>query len=328
MKAIPTYLKSAATPLAMLLLAAGAAMTPSHAAAQMPMPAAPATQTQQKTDAAPTQDTQAQITALQQQVVKLQAALKQSHAGKTGSAKGTMSGAKPAMGMGDDSSEMGGMSPDAGKAPMAPMEGEMDQMDAMPPGAAGMKGKAMKPMGCCGMSMGKPMAGASGMADDKMSGMSGGGMAPMKGKGMAAKPMAGASGQEAPHLLHVGAKDFFLDHQQHINMTSDQKMQLEKLKSDAFQQKMSSQTKIDQSEQDLWELTSADQPNSAAIDSKVQEVAKFRADEQMGFIHSVSMASDVLTPDQRAQVVMPMSPANNMKSPMAKKPMTAPMKMQ
>ena len=42
-------------------------------------------------------------------------------------------------------------------APMEPIEGEMGQMDSMPPPAAGMKGKAMKPMGCCGMSMGKPM---------------------------------------------------------------------------------------------------------------------------------------------------------------------------
>ena len=216
----------------------------------------------------------------------------------------------------------------ADPAPMEPMEGEMGQMDSMPPPAAGMKAKAMKPMGCCGMSMGKPMPGGSGMADDKMGGMPGGGTAPMKGKGMATKPMASASGQEAPHLLHVGAKDFFLDHQQHINMTSDQKMQLEKLKSDSAQQKATSKTKIDQSEQALWTLTSAAQPDSAAINSKVQDIATLRADEQISFIHAVSMASEVLTPEQRAQVVMPMSPAKSMKAPMAKKPMAAPMKME
>ena len=264
MKSLPKFQVLSATPLAMLLLSAGFAISPFHASAQMPMRPAPATKTPQKAD----------------------------------------------------------------PAPMAPMEGEMGQMDSMPPPAAGMKGKAMKPMGCCGMSMGKPMPGGSGMSDDKMGSMAGGGMASMKSKGMAAKPMAGASGQETPHLLHVGAKDFFLDHQQHINITSEQKMQLEKLKSDASQQKMSSQAKIDRSEQDLWTLTSAAEPDSAAIDNKVQEVAKLRGDAQIGFIHSVSMASEVLTPEQRAQVIMPMSPAKGMKAPMAKKPMAAPMKME
>ncbi len=329
MKALPNYMNVTATPLVMLALSVGLAVPASHASAQMAMPAAPATQPQQNTNASAAKpDTQAQITALRQQVVKLQAALNQRNAGKTGSAKGAMTGAKPAMGMGDDSGEMGGMAPDAANAAMAPMEGGMDQMEAMPPAAGGMNGKAMKPMGCCGMSMGKPMAGSGGMSDDKMAGKSGGGMSPMKGKGMAGKPMAGASGQESPHLLHVGAKDFFLDHQQHINMTSDQKMQLEKLKSDAAQQQRSSEAKINQSEQDLWQLTSADQPNSGAINNKVQEVAKLRADEQMNFIHLVSMASDVLTPDQRTQVVMPMSETKGMKSPAAKKPMTAPMNME
>ena len=321
MKSVTDLFKT--TPLAMLALSAGLAMTPPPADAQMTMPATQSTS--QKADAAPSQDTQAQITALQQQVVKLQAALKQSQTGKAATANGSMGAAKPAMGMGDDAGEMGGMAPGAAKPPMG--EG-MDKMDAMPPSSGGMNAKAMKPTGCCGMSMGKPMPASGAMPDDKMGGMSGGGAAPMKGNGMAGKPMAGTTSMESPHLLHVGAKDFFLDHQQHINMTADQKMQLEKIKSDSAKQKMSSQAKIDQSEQDLWQLTSADQPNGAAIESKVQETAKLRADEQMAFIRSVSMASDVLTPDQRAEVLMPMSPAKGMKAPMAKKPMNAPMKMQ
>ncbi len=322
MNVLPSYLKATARPLALLTLVAGLSVPASLAHAQMPMSA---TQSQQQPGAAATEDTQAQITALQQKVIKLQAALKQSRTGNAVPAKSGMAGAKPAMGMGENSGGMGGMAPDASNPSMGD---DTDAMESMPSANGKMKGKTMKPMGCCGMSMGKPMPAAGGMADDKMGGMSGGRMAPMEGKGMAGKTMADASSQESPHLLHIGAEDFFLDHQKHINITSDQKMQLEKLKNDANQQKMTSQTRIDQSEQDLWQLTSADQPNTTAIDSKVQEIAKLRADQQIQFIHSVSMASDVLTPEQRAQVVMPMSPGKGMKKPMAKEPMTAPMKME
>lgn len=61
---------------------------------------------------------------------------------------------------------------------------------------------------------------------------------------------------------------------------------------------------------------------------KVQQIATLNANEQIVFIHSVAASSAVLTPDQRAQVVMPMSQGKGMKTPMAKKPMTAPMKME
>jgi Spy/CpxP family protein refolding chaperone len=98
-------------------------------------------------------------------------------------------------------------------------------------------------------------------------------------------------------------------------------MSLMKFKSDAIQQKADSQKKIDGAEQELWLLTSADLPNTADIDNKVQEIAKLRADQQMAFIHAVSAASDVLTPEQRTKAVKTMSSANGAKPPMAKQPM-------
>jgi Spy/CpxP family protein refolding chaperone len=163
--------------------------------------------------------------------------------------------------------------------------------------------------------MGMPMS-KGGMADDKMGSMPNSTAAPMKDR-----PTATARMTEAPHLLHIGAKDFFLDHQQHLGITPDQKAQLETIKNDASNQKSASQGEIDKAQQQLWQLTSAAQPNSADIDSKVQEVAQLRAVEQVAFIHSVSAASNVLTPEQRVEAVKPMTPAKGSMSKMPKAPM-------
>ncbi len=290
---------------------------PIRAAAQMPMPSTPAAQGQTQPDApAQGQDMQAQITKLKQQVAQLQVALQQSRGKSTPAAKGTMSPEKPAMGMGDDSGEMGGTSSGSAKAPMAPMGDDADDMAAMPAPGGSMKGGAAKPMGCCGMSMGKPMAQSKGMAADKMGGMSGGGMASQKGKSM-----AGAKSAEAPHLLHIGATDFFLDHAQHIGLTSDQRMSLETIKSKAMQQRATSQKAIDVAQQELWQLTSADQPDTAQIDSTVAEIAKAKGDQQTAFIHSVSEASNVLNPQEKEVLVKSMTSGS---SPKMKK--AAPMK--
>lgn len=279
------------------------AFNPTHSSAQMPMSSTPAVQGQAQPDAADQgADTQAQITKLKRQVAQLQVALQQSKGKNTSAAKGAMRPEKPAMGMGDDSGEMGGMSSGSARAPMSPMGDDADEMAAMPPSGSAMKGGTTKPMGCCGMSMGKPMAKPKGMADDKMGGMSGGGMASMKGKSM-----VGAKSAEAPHLLHIGATDFFLDHAQHIGLNSDQKMSLQMIKSKAMQQRATSQKAIDVGQEELWQLTSADQPDTAQIDSKVAEIAKEKGDQQAAFIHSVTEASDVLSPQEKEAVVKSMT---------------------
>ncbi len=326
MKSLSAYSMKATKVATLLCLCSTVSLFPRGVIAQMPM--APPSRTQAQPGAAQTQDTQAQITQLQQQVVQLQAALKQSKATKNATQSAPMGGAKPAMGMGDDGGEMGGMAPGAAKPPMAPMKDEMGGMggmDKMTPPAGRMKGGSAAPMpppGCCGMSMGMPMA-KGGMADDKMGNMPSGAATPMK-----AKPMAAPKMTEAPHLLHIGAKDFFLDHQQHLGITPDQKAQLESIKSDSANQKSTSQGQIDRAQQQLWQLTSADQPNNADIDSKVQEVAQLRGAEQVAFIHSVSAASNVLTPEQRMEAVKPMTSGKGSMSKMPKPAPSAPMKMQ
>ena len=320
------YATKTASAITVLAICSALSFIPFHAAAQMQMPSSQAAQSQPQ-QGAPTQsqDTQEQLTQLKQQLVKLQAALQQSKSKKSGSSKGTMNAAKPAMGMEEESGEMGGMSPDAEKPPMGPMKGKMGDMGEMAPSSGAMKGKSAEPIakpGCCGMSMGKPMPEADGMADAKKTGMQGDSMPSMKGNSM-----AGSKTEEAPHLLHVGAKDFYLDHAQHIGLTPVQKRSLQRIKSETMQQKATSQKQIDAAEQELWQLTSADQPNSAQIDSKVNEIAKFNATQQVAIIHAVSMASNVLTPDQRAEVVKSAPSANGTRPQMQKQPMTDPMKM-
>ncbi len=315
-----------ASAVACLALSCFMTLPSADASSQMTMPAPQPTPQSDATTQA--QDTKAQITQLKQQVVQLQAALKANKGAKTAAQPAAMGAAKPAMGMGDDTGEMGGMTPGAAKPPMAPMKDKMagmEGMDKMSPPPAGMKGGSAAPMaapGCCGMSMGMPMT-KGGMADDKMGNMPSGAATQMK-----AKPAASPKMAEAPHLLHIGAKDFFLDHQQHLGITPDQKAQLETIKNDASTQKSTSQGEIDKAQQQLWQLTSADQPNSADIDSKVKEVAQLRASEQVAFIHSVTAASNVLTPEQRVEAVKPMTVAKGSMSKMPKARSSAPMKMQ
>lgn len=182
------------------------------------------------------------------------------------------------------------------------MEDEGNEM-AMPPAdpkPMGQMGAA--PMGCCGMTMGKPMG--PGMAKDKMGGMAKDKMGGMPG-GMTANPATGSQAAEAPHLLHVGAKDFFLDQARRLNLTPEQKANLVKIKADAASAKATSQKGIDVAQQELWQLTSADPADAAAIDGKVQEIGKLTADQQMASIHSVAEAAAVLDDQQRLAAVKP-----------------------
>ncbi len=199
-------------------------------------------------------------------------------------------------------------------------------MGGMPPSDGSMKAgeeKSMGGKGCCGMSMGKPMAKPGAMADDKMGSMPGGAMASKPTSQMSDSEMT-----ETPALLHLGAKDFFLDQAQHIGLTPEQKVSLEKVKSASVGDRAATQKQVDVAQQELWQLTSADQPNTPEIDVKVREIAKMQADEQLTFIHAVSTASGLLTPEQRIEVVRPMSSMSRKSSKMSKPATDAPMKMQ
>jgi Spy/CpxP family protein refolding chaperone len=231
--------------------------------------------------------------------------------GMSGTAPGAM---KPASGMGGMAAPPGGAMNMMGM--MDKMMGMMDKMmsmsgGAMPAGAPmsgggmgmGMMQSEMGGMGGGAMPAGAPAAGMSGgggMGMDKME------MAGMMGMGAMGSGAAGTMPQSAlpgfpgaSHLYHIGATDFFLDHPQHIALTTEQKAALNKAKEQALLAKSTADRAIQQAEQELWTLTAADQPDAAAIETKIAEIGKLAGAQRLAFIRAVGDASKLLTDQQR-----------------------------
>jgi len=81
------------------------------------------------------------------------------------------------------------------------------------------------------------------------------------------------------HLLHVGATGFFLDHNAHLALSFDQQQRLGAVRESALLAQATSQRAIEQSEQELWTLTSSDQPEAETIEAKVRQIEKLRASD-------------------------------------------------
>ena len=260
-----------------------------------------------------------QIAELRAQVAKLQATV-QPGDGKKSMAKPAMNmGAGKGMPMMEDKGEMGAMPPSTSKKSMAkpamnmgggkmPMmmehDGEMGAMKDDQGEMGGMSGGAkssppMTPAAAMGMCC---MGGMGGMSGGRagMGGMGGSSAAQPAGgmQGMSASSSAMPAQPGASHLYHIGSTGFFLNHPQHITLTQDQKMTLNRLKEKAMLERASTQRRIDQQEQELYALTGADQPDTSNIQAKVSEIEKLRGDERMNFIRAVGEAANVLSHEQ------------------------------
>ena len=199
----------------------------------------------------------------------------------------------------------------------------MDEMGAMPPAGAAMPGMpaagapAAAPMagGCC---MG--MMGMMGM-DDKMSSAmpAPSPAAPMSGGAMPQSAMPGSPG--ASSLYHIGSTGFFLDHPQHIALTTEQQGALNQAKEKALLAKGTADRAVAQAEQELWTLTAADQPDAAQIKAKIARIGKLTGDERLAFIQAVGEASKLLTSDQRKSLTGFAPPAPAMAAPPVAMPM-------
>ncbi len=86
---------------------------------------------------------------------------------------------------------------------------------------------------------------------------------------------------------------------------------LNNLKEQALTAMSHSEQQIEQAEQELANLTSADQPDAAKIDKKVREIEKLRSDERLAFIRSVGNAANLLTDDQRKILIGAIQPMPN-----------------
>lgn len=172
-----------------------------------------------------------------------------------------------------------------------------------------MKSMSMAPNGMGGM-MGRSMGSSGGMAG--MSGMPKMGMGMMDKMGEMGMGMMGSMGATstmpqsalpgfpgASHLYHVGATGFFLDHAGHVELTTDQRVALNKIKEDVLLAKSTADRDIEEKEQQLWELTAVDQPDVKRIEAKVREIESMRADQRLAYIRAVGDAAAVLTEAQR-----------------------------
>lgn len=268
--------------------------------AQPPMaPMAPAGQSASNNSADQNRQLADQVTELRAQVARLQTAVQNSSGSKApaksgmkmspapGKSMGMMGdmgmAPKPGAAMQDDQGEMGAMPPAAGTAPMSP---GMGMMEGMPMGAKSSMSPAPAPaMGMC--CMGGMSSGGSAMPPAGI---------PMPGMSGPSSAMPGQAG--ASHLYHIGSNGFFLNHSQHITLTPDQKLTLNRLKEKAMLDRASEQRRIDQGEQELYSLTGADQLDTGKVQAKIGEIEKLRSEQRMNFIRAVSEAGNVLTHDQ------------------------------
>lgn len=115
--------------------------------------------------------------------------------------------------------------------------------------------------------------------------------------GLQASSLPGFPG--ASHIYHIGATGFFLDHPEHILLETAQQQELNRLKQSALLAKASTQRKVNEAEQQLWELTGADQPDADQIQAKVDEIAKLRGQQRLDFIRAVGESAKILTDEQR-----------------------------
>jgi Spy/CpxP family protein refolding chaperone len=199
----------------------------------------------------------------------------------------------------------------------------MNTSQKMTPATSSMPGMTPSGSGTPGaMGMGDMNMGGMPKTPSKGESMTGGGMSGMTGMmgmmnqmmGMGAMPPGSQSMPTSPptipqsalpgfpgvsHLYHIGSTGFFLDHAEHISLSTDQQAALNKIKEQALAAKTSADRQIEQAEQEMAALTSADQPDSAKIEAKVSDIEKLRTNERLAFIRAVGEAANLITDDQR-----------------------------
>ena len=180
------------------------------------------------------------------------------------------------------------------------------------PTASGLPSADSPPMNQQPTNVGAPM-GAASMGMARMLGQ-----APMAGGAAPAGALPAAMG--APHIYHLGADTFFLDHANAVGLTPEQQKRLALLKENAATAFTTTQRKIDQGEQDLWALSSSETPDIAKIETKVGEITRLTGQQRVDFIRAVGVAVGVLSDAQRKAVAAqgaPMQPGAMAPAPSA-----------
>ncbi len=249
-----------------------------------------------------------ELQTLRMKVGQLEAALKSQHQ--------SCDAADASMPTMSSDGAMGGMKMMGGMKGMKSMSQNTDassKSDGMSMGSGGMgmmSGDGMGGMGMKKKGIGMMFGGRMGM---KGTGMMGRNPA-MKSDSMSGMNMQSAlpGFPGASHLYHIGETGFFLDHPQHIKLSSDQQQQLNEIKESALLATATAERNIDEAEQQLWQLTAAAQPDIDKIETKIKEIGKLYANKRINFIRAVGKAAESLTEDQRQALVGMATPANTM----------------
>lgn len=231
-----------------------------------------------------------QLRELRSKVAKLEAALQKKHTGKGHSSTGAHGGKAHDHGQSDFQGSPSHAK--SGRKGMKPGRGMSKMESKMAMGKKSMSGSMKSGMGM--------MKGGMGM------GMMGRGMnmmGRMKGMGKMSMPSALPGFPGASHIYHIGATGFFLDHPQHITLGHDQKTKLNKFKEETLLKQATFDRRIEEAEQGLWVLTSAEKPDAAKIEAKIREITKLAGDKRIAFIRVVGQAANVLTDEQRKRLV-------------------------
>ena len=124
-------------------------------------------------------------------------------------------------------------------------------------------------------------------------------MGMMKGMGSDAMMISALPGfPGASHLYHIGATDFFLDHDDHLNLEREQIARINQIREKATLAGATSDRQVEEAEQELWELTAADEPEASKVESKIRDIERLKGEQRIGFIRSVGKAAKVLSEGQ------------------------------
>ncbi|MEJ7598398.1 MAG: hypothetical protein WKG01_10850 [Kofleriaceae bacterium] len=121
-------------------------------------------------------------------------------------------------------------------------------------------------------------------------------------------------GGAAPHLFHLGADSFFLDHEE-LTPTGEQRSMLSAIRETAVLGYATTQRKIDQAEQELWAITSAEHPSASGVEAKLAEIARLSTRQRMDYILAIGKAVAHLTDAQKKMLAMPPMSAGSVSPP-------------
>lgn len=215
---------------------------------------------------------------------------KAKHGEPAGAQHGEAASSKPAEGAGAKRGESAGAQHGAAASTKSAKGGSIQHSETKPGEATGAHG---------GMADKKEQAGGMMSMMDNMETMGNDAMnvmGAMPGEAMAQSSLPGVPG--ASHLHHIGAAGFFLDHQEHIQLSTEQRKKLSQMRENALLEKATADRNVEEAEQQLWKLTAADQPDLAQIEAKVREIEKLRGDQRLTLIRPVIEAAKVLTEEQ------------------------------